>query len=203
MQDPVHRSQVLPTAVDVLVAVGEIDDAASLADQLCGFGSAFGSTALQAAGEYARASVALARAEPEAALAAARRAADAWARLSAPYEVARCRVLIGRALRLIGDAESAVADLSEARRAFAGLGAAPAEHDVAVFLGDARAPGGLSRREIEVLRLVAAGKSNPEIAAALVLSGKTVARHLSNIFAKLDVGSRTAAAAFAYEHHLV
>ena len=203
VQDPVHRSQLLPTAVDVLVAVGELEEAASLADQLGGFGSAFGCSALQAAGEYARASVALARADAEDALAAARGAADAWARLSAPYEVARCRVLIGRALRLIGDAESAVAELAEARRAFARLGAAPAEHEVAVLLGDARVPGGLSPRELEVLRLVAAGKSNPEIAAALVLSGKTVSRHLSNIFAKLDVGSRTAAAAFAFEHHLV
>ena len=203
VQDPVHRSQLLPTAVDVLVAVGEIEEAASLADQLGGFGSAFGCSALQAAGEYARASVALARADAEDALAAARGAADAWARLSAPYEVARCRVLIGRALRLIGDAESAVAELAEARRAFARLGAAPAEQEVAVLLGDARVPGGLSPRELEVLRLVAAGKSNPEIAAALVLSGKTVSRHLSNIFAKLDVGSRTAAAAFAFEHHLV
>lgn len=203
VQDPVHRSQLLPTAVDVLVTVGELEEAASLADQLGGFGSAFGCSALQAAGEYARASVALARADAEDALAAARGAADAWARLSAPYEVARCRVLMGRALRLIGDAESAVAELAEARRALARLGAAPAEHEVAVLLGDARAPGGLSPRELEVLRLVAAGKSNPEIAAALVLSGKTVSRHLSNIFTKLDVGSRTAAAAFAFEHHLV
>ena len=203
VQDPVHRSQLLPTAVDVFVAVGELEEAASLADQLGGFGSAFGCSALQAAGEYARASVALARADAEGALAAARGAADGWARLSAPYEVARCRVLIGRALRRIGDAESAVAELAEARRAFARLGAAPAEHEVAVLLGDARVPGGLSPRELEVLRLVAAGKSNPEIAAALVLSGKTVSRHLSNIFAKLDVGSRTAAAAFAFEHHLV
>ncbi len=203
VQDPVHRSQLLPTAVDVLVAVGELEEAASLADQLGGFGSAFGCSALQAAGEYARASVALARADAEDALAAARGAADAWARLSAPYEVARCRVLIGRALRLIGDAESAVAELAEARSAFARLGAAPAEHEVAVLLGRARVPGGLSPRELEVLRLVAAGRSNPEIAAALVLSGKTVSRHLSNIFAKLDVGSRTAAAAFAFEHHLV
>jgi DNA-binding NarL/FixJ family response regulator len=194
---------LLPTAVDVLVTVGELEEAASLADQLGGFGSAFGCSALQAAGEYARASVALARADAEDALAAARGAADAWARLSAPYEVARCRVLMGRALRLIGDAESAVAELAEARRALARLGAAPAEHEVAVLLGDARAPGGLSPRELEVLRLVAAGKSNPEIAAALVLSGKTVSRHLSNIFTKLDVGSRTAAAAFAFEHHLV
>ena len=203
VRDPVHRSQMLPAAVDVLADVGEIEDAASLADELRGFGSAFGCTALQAAGEYARASVAVAGGDAEDALAAARSAADGWSRLSAPYEVARCRVLIGRALRLLGDAESAAADLDEARRAFASLGAAPAEHDVAKLLGDARAPGGLSPREIEVLRLVAAGNSNPEIAAALVLSEKTVARHLSNIFAKLDVGSRTAAAAFAFEHHLV
>ncbi|GAA2338212.1 LuxR C-terminal-related transcriptional regulator [Saccharopolyspora halophila] len=202
VRDPVHRSQVLPAAVDVLADVGEVEDAASLADELRGFGSAFGCTALRAAGEYATASVAVAAGDAEDALAAARSAADGWSRLSAPYEVARCRVLIGRALRLLGDADSAAADLDEARRAFASLGAAPAEHDVAKLLGDARAPGGLSPREVEVLRLVAAGNSNPEIAAALVLSEKTVARHLSNIFAKLDVGSRTAAAAFAFEHHL-
>jgi DNA-binding NarL/FixJ family response regulator len=71
------------------------------------------------------------------------------------------------------------------------------------LLAEQQAPGGLSPREVEVLRLVAVGKSNPEIAAQLVLSEKTVARHLSNIFTKLGVGSRTAAAAFAYEHHLV
>lgn len=77
------------------------------------------------------------------------------------------------------------------------------EQEIAALLGEEKAPGGLSPREVEVLRLVAAGKSNPEIAETLVLSEKTVARHLSNIFAKLDVGSRTAAAAFAYEHRLV
>jgi DNA-binding NarL/FixJ family response regulator len=203
VQDPVHRSQVLPSAVDVLVEVGELDEAATLADQLGGLGSAFGCTALRAAGEYAGAAVAVARDEAEDALPAARRAAEAWGRLPAPYEVARSRVLIGRALRLLGDAESAAADLAEARRTFAGLGAVPAEHEVAALLGDVPVPGGLSPREVEVLRLVAAGRSNPEIAATLVLSEKTVARHLSNIFAKLDVGSRTAAAAFAYEHHLV
>jgi DNA-binding NarL/FixJ family response regulator len=109
----------------------------------------------------------------------------------------------GQALRLLGDEEAAIADLTAARSAFAGLGAAPAEQQVAELLGEAQVPGGLSPREVEVLRLVAAGKSNPEIAETLVLSEKTVARHLSNIFGKLDVGSRTAAAAFAYEHGLV
>ena len=64
-------------------------------------------------------------------------------------------------------------------------------------------PGGLTAREVEVLRLVAVGKSNPAIAAELVLSEKTVARHLSNIFGKINVSSRTAAAAYAFEQKLV
>lgn len=119
-----------------------------------------------------------------------------------PYEAARCRALLGRALRLLGDEASAVGDLTAARRTFAELGAASAEREAADLLGH-EAPCGLSPREVEVLRLVAAGRTNPEIAALLFLSEKTVARHLSNIFTKLDVGSRTAAAAFAYAHRLV
>ena len=71
------------------------------------------------------------------------------------------------------------------------------------LLAPATAPDGLTAREVEVLRLVAVGRSNAQIATALVLSEKTVARHLSNIFGKLEVGSRTAAAAYAFERHLV
>lgn len=201
--DPVHRSQVLPAAIAVLVAVGDVDAAASLVAELRGIGESFGCTALQAVGEYGAAAVALARGDGDAGLAAARRAADGWARLTAPYDVARARVLVGRALRELGDEHSAVAELAFAREAFAGLGARPAEREVGELLGHSATPGGLSPREVEVLRLVATGRSNPEIAADLVLSEKTVARHLSNIFGKLDVGSRTAAAAFAYEHGLV
>jgi DNA-binding NarL/FixJ family response regulator len=103
----------------------------------------------------------------------------------------------------LGDEEAAVADLTAARKAFADLGAGPAEQGVAALLGKLKPPGGLSPREVEVLQLVAVGRSNPAIAAQLTLSEKTVARHLSNIFFKLNVGSRTAAAAFAYEHDLV
>lgn len=202
-QDPVHRSEALPAAVEVLVDHGGVDEAAALAGELRGIADAFGCTALLAAAGRAEATVALARDEAEACLAAARAAATAWGGLSAPYEVARCRVLIGRALRLLGDEETAAADLAAARATFAGLGAAPAEREAAALLGGTEAPAGLSAREVEVLRLVAAGRSNAEIANELVLAEKTVARHLSNIFAKLDVGSRTAAAAFAYEHDLV
>ncbi len=202
-QDPVHRSQALPAAVEVLVEVGAVEEAAPLAEQLREIGGSFDCTALQASGDHAVAKVALARGDAEVGLAAARAAVGGWTRLSAPYEVAWSRVVIGRALRLIGDEESAAGELAAARRAFAELGARPAERAVAELVDGREAPGGLSPREIEVLRLVAAGRSNPEIAAELVLSEKTVARHLSNIFAKLDVGSRTAAAAFAYGHHLV
>jgi DNA-binding CsgD family transcriptional regulator len=202
-QDPVHRSQVLAAAVEVLVATGDIDGAAALGEELCEVGETFGCTGLQAAGQYAVGTVELARAAAGPALQAAGRALAAWSQLEAPYEVARSRVLVGRALRLLGDEESAVGEMTSARKAFADLGAAPAEREVAGLLGLEKVPGGLSPREVEVLRLVAAGRSNPEIAAQLVLSEKTVARHLSNIFTKLDVGSRTSAAAFAYEHHLV
>lgn len=132
-----------------------------------------------------------------------RRAARLWTGLSASYDAARSRVLIGRALRALGDGQSAVMELSAARRTLADLGAAPAEHAAAQLIGPAAAPGGLTPREIEVLRLIAAGRTNPEIAAMLVLSEKTVARHLSNIFTKINVTSRTAAAGFAFENRVV
>ncbi|HEU4511713.1 MAG TPA: LuxR C-terminal-related transcriptional regulator [Nocardioidaceae bacterium] len=202
-QDPVHRSQVLPAAVDVLVEIGEPEEAAPLVEQLRDIGASFDCTALRAAGSYADANVALARGDAESGLASARHALNRWHRLSAPYEAARSRMLVGRALRLLDDEDSAIADLTAARNIFAELGAKPAEREAAELLGEGEAPGGLSPRELQVLRLVAGGKSNPEIAETLVLSEKTVARHLSNIFTKLDVASRTAAAAFAYQHRLV
>lgn len=203
VRDPVHRSQILAAAVEVLISSGEIEAVAQLSEELSGLGESFGSTALQAAGHYAVANTELARGAGEPAFSAAQRAMRAWSQHDAPYETARSRVLMGRALRLMGDDESAVADLVAAHKSFADLGALPAEEQTAALLGKEPAPGGLSPREVEVLRLVASGMSNSEIATQLVLSEKTVARHLSSIFTKLDVRSRTAAAAFAYEHSLV
>jgi ATP/maltotriose-dependent transcriptional regulator MalT len=199
--NPVHRSGLLPAAVEVLLAAGDVEAGTAAARELAELAGSFGCSALLAAAGGASARAALARGDGAAALSPARAGLAGWARLEAPYEAARCRALLGRALRLTGDEASAVAELIEARRTFAHLGAAPAQREAAELLGQA-APHGLSPREVEVLRLVAAGRSNPEIAAELFLSEKTVARHLSNIFAKLDVRSRTAAAAFAHQHRL-
>ena len=69
--------------------------------------------------------------------------------------------------------------------------------------GPATVPAGLTPREVEVVRLIAAGKSNRGIATELVLSEKTVARHLSNIFAKVGATSRAGVAAFAYDSGLL
>lgn len=201
-RDPVHRSHLLPGAVHVLLAAGESDDAASLAEELNGLATSFGCAALRAMGGYATGNVLLAHGDAASALPALRTAAQLWAELDATYEVARCRVLVGQAYQYLGDLHSARSELVAAHRTFAQLGAGPAEREAGRLL-QPDAPGGLTAREVEVLRLVASGKSNTEIAKVLFLSEKTVARHLSNIFTKIDVRSRTAAAAFAFEHNML
>jgi DNA-binding CsgD family transcriptional regulator len=200
-RDHVHRSQLLPGAVEVLLAAGETDRALALADELAGLAEGLGSPGLLAMAAYARGSARLGAGQPDLAVPELRRAMASWRSLEAPYEVARARLQLGRALRALSDDESAVAEITAARETFDQVGAKPAQREASRLLGSAH-PAGLTDREVEVLRLVARGSSNPDIAATLVLSEKTVARHLSNIFTKLDVGSRTAAAAFAFENGL-
>jgi DNA-binding NarL/FixJ family response regulator len=201
-RNPVHRSQLLPAGVQILLAAGETDQAATLAKELADLAESFGCAAQRATAGHAVASVALAGDDAAGAVAQLRVASRLWTELGATYEIARCRTLLGRAYQLLGDLDSAQTELTAARRTFAELGAVPAEREVSQLLQPA-APGGLTAREVEVLRLVATGRSNSEIATELVVSEKTVARHLSNIFGKLDVSSRTAAAAFAFEQNLL
>ena len=201
-RDPIHRSQLLPGAIDVLIAGDDLAAARPLVAELVAVGDGFESGSLRAMAGYAAGALALADDRPEEALAALRAALQGWRELGWPYESARTQVLVGRALRALGDEESAAAELGATARALAALGATPAAQEVGRLLAPGPLPGGLTAREAEVLRLVASGRSNPEIAAALFLSEKTVARHLSNIFTKLDVSSRTAAAAYAFEHGL-
>ena len=128
-----------------------------------------------------------------------------WQELEAPYEAARTRVLVGLACRALGDHDTAALELEAARSVFAELGAAPdlARVDSLARPEDTSDTHGLTARELQVLRLVAAGRTNKAIAAELVVSERTIDRHVSNIFAKLRVPSRAAATAFAYEHRLV
>jgi DNA-binding CsgD family transcriptional regulator len=200
--DPVGRSRLLAGAVEVLLAGGEVSEAQAAADELSTIAMGFGCAGLRASGAYCTALAALAADDPERALPQARQAARSWAELHAPYETARAKVLVGRAVRLLGDEDAATTEFTAAWKTFTQLGAAPARQQVEKLLGRGTA-GGLTGRELDVLRLVAVGNSNAEIAHRLVLSDKTVARHLTNIFAKLDVPSRTAAAAYAHDHNLL
>src|SRR4029079_2266272 len=134
------------------------------------------------------------------ALARLRQAQRIWLELDAPYEVARTRELIAPACSALGDHDAHALEREAARELFERLGAVP---DLVRISTQAGTTHGLSERELEVLRLVASGKSNREIASALVISEHTVARHLQNIYAKLRVSSRSAATAFAFEHELV
>ena len=201
--DPVHQARLLPGAIDALLAVGSPDEARTASRQLDEVAAHIGSPPLLAMAAYAAGSVELEAGDAAGALPYLRKARQLWARAESPYEGARVRLLTGRALAALGDDGSAHAELEAARATFRALGAAPAEAEAERLLSPAALPAGLTAREVEVLRLVAAGRSNAAIAAELVLSEKTVARHLSNTFAKLGVGSRTAAAAYAFEHDLV
>jgi DNA-binding CsgD family transcriptional regulator/tetratricopeptide (TPR) repeat protein len=201
--DPVGKCRVLPAAVDVLLAADAVEEARTVAAELDRVATAAGSVAMLAFSAYASGAVELASGDASGSLPYLRKSRQLWARVESPYEVARVRLLTGRALTALGDEGSAHQELEAARDAFLALGATPMVDEAAGLIEPGRLPGGLTAREVEVLRLVASGRSNPQIAADLTLSQKTVARHLSNIFTKLEVGSRTAAAAYAYEHGLV
>jgi ATP/maltotriose-dependent transcriptional regulator MalT len=197
----VERARLLPAFVEIMVAVGEVESARRACRELEQLAGVYESAMLAALVAHAEGAVQLADGDAQAALVALRRAGETWFALEAPYEIARTRVLVGKACRLLGDAETADLEDEAARTIFTRLGAKP---DLAQFDASATADAhGLSRRELEVLRLVASGKSNREIAAALVISEHTVARHVQNIFAKLSLSSRAAATAFAFEHALV
>nr|MDQ4008950.1 response regulator transcription factor [Actinomycetota bacterium] len=199
----VQRCRLLPAAVDVLAASGDIEAAREAAGELGPLASAFGCVSLAAMAAHAAGAVELAAGDAAGALPYLRKAHHLWTRAESPYECARVRVAMGRALATVGDLGSARREFEAARSTFRQLGARPAADEVSHLLAPPPLPAGLTAREVEVLRLVASGRSNAQIANVLVLSEKTVARHLSNIFSKLDVGSRTAATAYAFEHALI
>jgi DNA-binding CsgD family transcriptional regulator len=187
----------------VMIVSGDVAAARAAADELGAIAEDLDVPMARALAGHARGAVLLAEGDPGAALPELRRAWHAWQALEVPYEAARVRVLIGLGCDALGDADTAEMEWDAARWSFRQLGAAPDLARVEALTRKSQAPGGLTAREVEVLRLVAAGKTNRSIAAELFLSEKTVARHLSNIFTKLGLPSRAAATAYAYEHDLV
>lgn len=203
--DPFKRAGLLPAYVEIMLAAGELEEARGASRELEEITDGYRGGMLSAMVAHARGAVALADGDAAAALASLRHADRVWQELGAPYESARARVLVGRALRELGDEDAAEMELDAASRVFRELGAAPdlAGAEAASRRAAAKAAGGLTAREVEVLRRVAAGKTNRAIADELTISEKTVARHVSNIFTKLGIKSRSAATAYAYEHDLV
>jgi DNA-binding NarL/FixJ family response regulator len=199
-----ERAKLLPAAVRIALAVHDPVTARESAEELGAIAARYRSCGIEAAALTARGRIELAEGDPLAACSTLRNALQQWQELDVPYEAATVRVLLASAMRAAGDDDAGEAFLASARSTFERLGA---KLDLAATerLGrsDRPYPDGLTGREVEVLQLVAAGQSNKAIARQLSLSEKTVARHLSNIFRKLDVASRSAATAYAFENGLV
>jgi len=197
------RLSLLPAQVEISLAIGDPETAHAACRELEAIAEDDdGARAASAA--QAKGAVALAEGDPPGALAALRGAEGIWRELEFPYELARAREQIGIACRALGDEETAVLELDAACSAYGDLGAARDSARVESLLE--YDPGGasvLTRRELEVLSHLASGDTNKEIAADLVLSERTVDRHVSNLFAKLGVSNRAAATAYAYEHELL
>ena len=203
--DPLVRARQLPALVEVLLATGAVEEAGSAATELEQIAGRFSTVLLGAMAAQARGEVELAEGRAANALSPLRSALATWQEAGAPYIVARLRARVGQACRMLGDEDGARLEFEAARTAFQQLGAAPDVAQLDALSGPAasRPSHGLTARETEVLRLVAAGKTNKRIALDLGLSEKTVDRHVSNIFDKLGVPTRAAATAFAYRHGLM
>ena len=194
--EPAQRAAVLPASVEILLAAGDVDAAHEACAELEAIAAGRASDLLAASVAHMRGAVELTRGDARGALPHLRRALSAWHDLGVPHEAARARLRVADACGALGDEDSAALDREAAREALAALGAAVGPYGV-------RDTHGLTARELQVLRLVADGRTNRTIADELVLSERTVDRHVSNILAKLRVSSRSAATAYAYEHRLL
>jgi DNA-binding CsgD family transcriptional regulator len=209
---PLARSRFLPAHVEIMLASGDLEEARAASRELEGIASGVETEILDAIASHTSASIHLAEGSPHAVLDPVRRAFGIWQRLGAPYLAARLRVLAGRACIALEDVESARLELECAHQVFEELGAKPDVACVEALLARLNDAGrkdsgttdhALTGRELQVLRLIASGKTNKAIAKELALSEKTVDRHVSNIFVKTNVTSRSAATAFAYERKLI
>jgi DNA-binding CsgD family transcriptional regulator len=203
--DRLKRMSLLPAYIEITLAGDNVEDARNACRELEDMARSFGTEVPSAIAAEARGAVDLAGGDAHAALDSLRRAFEVWQRIEAPYAAARVRVLIGLTCRALGDDDGASLEIDAARSIFERLGATPdlARIDTLMKCAPSGDSHGLTPRELQVLCLVATGKSNKAIADELFLSERTIERHLSNIFTKLDLSTRTAATAWAYEHNLV
>lgn len=204
-RDRLDRSRILPASVEILLAVDDTDAARAACRELEELATGHNSRMLDAVTAQTRGAVDLAASDPAAALGSLRRALELWQQLDAPYESARVRVLLGQACRDLGDDETATSEWATAQDILADLGATPDLGRVDRLAQEHAGPrtDRLTAREHDVLRGIAAGRSNRAIADELVISHRTVERHVSNIFTKLGVSSRSEATAYAFQHGLV
>ena len=201
--DRLARTKLLPACVEIMLEAGDIEEARSSCQQLEETAATFDAGAVVAMAAHARGAVLLAKGEPAAALLSLRQAYEFWRNGEAPYLTARTRELLGIACRALGDEEGAELELEAAKAAFHELGAAPDVARLASHGKDSTRSHGLTKRELQVLRLVAAGKTNGTIAVELFVSRRTIDRHVSNLLGKLEVSSRAAATSYAHTHKLV
>jgi DNA-binding CsgD family transcriptional regulator len=200
-----RRAAVLAAAIEIMLEVADLPAARVAADELAAMAGEFDTRYLRALAASAAGTVRLTSGDAQGALTPLRQAWMDWQEMDAPWDAARIRVLIGLACKALGDDGSAHLEFAAAERVFQRLGAAPdlarlnALRSPSTAAGDGR----LTRREREVLVLIATGMTNRAIATALSISDRTVDRHVSNILSKLDLPSRSAATAYAYEQGLV
>nr|WP_246220690.1 helix-turn-helix transcriptional regulator [Phytoactinopolyspora mesophila] len=201
--DPLRRLPLRAAQVEIALQAGDFELAGQACDEVAAIADRFGCDGFVATSQTSRAACLLASGQAEPALALLRTACRTWRELGLPYDAARAGVLLARACAAAGDRDGAARELEAARKLFDRLGAVGDVKIVDGLRGHTRSDVGLTAREIEVLAEVAAGRTNRQIADRFVISERTVERHLSNIFVKLDCGSRTAAAAYAHEQGLV
>jgi DNA-binding CsgD family transcriptional regulator len=203
--DPRKRAELLPAVVHILIAANQTDAAQSAAEELCGIASDFNVPYLLAICADSQGAVLLATGEMQSALERLQKAMKFWNTLNLPYESACTKELKGLVYRELKDKDNSAAELAAAKWAFERLGAVPDLERVNRLL-NSELDGetfGLTVRELQIIRLVAAGKTNEAIATELFISERTVDRHVSNIFNKLGVSSRVEATAFALTHQML
>jgi DNA-binding CsgD family transcriptional regulator len=203
--EPLQLARLLPAYVEIMLETGEIDNARAACRELDEIAKRFDTGMLAGIAAHARGAVALAKGDAQMALIALRQALQVWQEVEAPYMVARTRLLVGLACRALADEEGLGLELDAARAIFVKLGAAPdlARLDYLARNAPLGHSHGLTPRELQVLRLIATGTTNKLIAGELFVSERTVDRHVSNILTKLNLPSRAAATAYAYQHNLI